>query len=911
MFRALIEKMDPLNNHGTYSTPGMKKPRNFIFNPTTMNDSNFPQVGLSMWLSTRTVLAKGEAYVEPYRFLLDKDDIDRTRSFIAPQSFMDPISHLFSEALLLIGDFDPEIIIARGPEAVTLIFDHTDLVHFGHRVHDLSAEFSLDKILEYTVLKYQMMEDAARADCFNNKLGPEETNDFLLDNPSLAQICGHNSFFRHLSPSTPLPGKLTILVNPIKMLGGEVKLASSNLTSADFADWANRFMDTSPWAHKVTQLLIIRPVPLQVKMDHPNRSYSHNDSTDGPHARGFFKGSLALVGSIRFGFPNLLGEIDYKGAAGVFTPVILGYSTADLAPFSSAINAKGLVGHIAIPLQASQPSCNLSAFRLYKGIKSSPPPNHALHLALFHPNQLTPASRKGLEAFRVSAFRVMDHMPISPTGSQGFFLYPQSTTERDKFLAYFGDPRWGGIFMVVPLSIYLSGGTLEGAPLGADTIPSELEEGVPAFDGVRVSFFRGEYSGVVLRELFHGLATFFPIDRRTLCVQHPSGPTFIQAVLAAANIKLKEKTVPASAYSPLFYSTEYAVHNVVPLSPHPCEASRKRTWSPSPDTNFDQTAADDEEMAAPVFRIILGNISRLTPHDIILAALYHFVGGIQFVEFARFVISKHSVTYLSIGLDSEESLELALSQDPFEFTSQDEPDFIFAATFNPEEIHCDLADYPLAGKVILQDPIEISLPNLLESLSIQDNLAGANKALYIQVQKVKDLVPDVGVPPPADSCPPSPKSPHKSTPPILPTSLSSSTSSSTLSSPFSSSSSSSSSFSSSTSSSSPSTPQPTPKSTSSNSTNTNTKTTTPTTTTTTTTNTTTTTIIHPLILILLRILLCLLLPLLPLLPPGPALQLPPPHTTCHPPRPDPTSVRVRKGPRPPPRPTNHPSRQKL
>jgi hypothetical protein len=113
--------------------------------------------------------------------------------------------------------------------------------------------------------------------------------------------------------------------------------------------------------------------------------------------------------------------------------------------------------------------------------------------------------------------------------------------------------------MVVPFSFYLSGGLLE-EPQGdiMEDSSSELEEGVPSFDGVRVSFFRGEYSGVVLRELFHGKASFFPIDRRTLVVQHPSGPTFIQAVLAAANIKLKETTVPASAYSPLFYSTEHA-----------------------------------------------------------------------------------------------------------------------------------------------------------------------------------------------------------------------------------------------------------------------------------------------------------------------------------------------------------------
>ena len=213
-----------------------------------------PQMGRIMWIATRTAFVGVEAYIEPYRFILDREEIERTRAFIAPQSLIDPLSHLFPGALLLIGDFDPDIILARGLEAVTMVFDHYDLAHFGSRANDLNGEFSLEKIIDYITRKYQLIEDHERLECEEKNMTPEETNEFFLTEPTLYQICNINSFFRSLYPSNPFLEKLTILVNPIKMLGGEVKLASSKHTSADFADWANRFMDLSPWAQKISQL---------------------------------------------------------------------------------------------------------------------------------------------------------------------------------------------------------------------------------------------------------------------------------------------------------------------------------------------------------------------------------------------------------------------------------------------------------------------------------------------------------------------------------------------------------------------------------------------------------------------------------------------------------------------------------
>ena len=96
-----IETMDPLTNHGTYSTPGMNQPKKFIYNPAIMNDSASPQMGRIMWIATRTAFVGVEAYIEPYRFILDREEIERTRAFIAPQSLIDPLSHLFPGALLL------------------------------------------------------------------------------------------------------------------------------------------------------------------------------------------------------------------------------------------------------------------------------------------------------------------------------------------------------------------------------------------------------------------------------------------------------------------------------------------------------------------------------------------------------------------------------------------------------------------------------------------------------------------------------------------------------------------------------------------------------------------------------------------------------------------------------------------
>ena len=72
-------------------------------------------------------------------------------------------------------------------------------------------------------------------------------------------------------------------------------------------------------------------------------------------------------------------------------------------------------------------------------------------MALFHPNQLSRTAQKGIDAFIASAFKIIGTMPISPPGSQGYFLYPQTREEHDRIMGFFGAPGWCGTFMLVPL----------------------------------------------------------------------------------------------------------------------------------------------------------------------------------------------------------------------------------------------------------------------------------------------------------------------------------------------------------------------------------------------------------------------------------------------------------------------------
>ena len=365
------------------------------------------------------------------------------------------------------------------------------------------------------------------------------------------------------------------MVNPIKMLGGEVKRASHKFTSADFADWANSFMDSSLWGPKIAQLIVIRPVPHWVNLASPSRNFSHNDATDGLYAgRSFFKGSLAVLGPVRYGFPLPHGAIDYKGADGTFNTVLLGYSQFDSSevPFARLIPPVGLIGTTARLPQGPLSRSTLSAHLRNKGAR--PEDGQEFHMALFHPNQLSRTAQKGIDAFMASAYKIIGSMPISPPGSQGYFLYPQTREEHARIMGFFGAPGWCGTFMLVPLHWFLGGGELGAVPESLGGTFSAIKKDLEAFDGVSISFYRNEYSCVVLRELFEGRATFFPVDRRTLYVQHPDGPAFILAALEDANSRLKAETVPASAYSPLFYSASWAVNHTTALSPHPSEVRK-------------------------------------------------------------------------------------------------------------------------------------------------------------------------------------------------------------------------------------------------------------------------------------------------------------------------------------------------
>jgi hypothetical protein len=256
--------------------------------------------------------------------------------------------------MLLVGDFDPTFVDQLdGTGVITMTFGHTEIAKRGAKLLDLSSDFSLESILDSVLLRYQSLEDNFREEVSKGGLDDEGVNEAISSSVTMVRVCKVNSFFKHLSATDEYQGKLSILVNPIKMMGGEVKRAVLKFTSADFSDWANRFLEYAPWAQKVSQLLVLRPIPHWVKLnaETPNRNYSHNDAKDGVSAKGFFKGSLAVIGPIRYGFPSPGGTIDYRGADGLFNTVILGFGPFPPGghPDGFVTNRQSLIGTTHLP----------------------------------------------------------------------------------------------------------------------------------------------------------------------------------------------------------------------------------------------------------------------------------------------------------------------------------------------------------------------------------------------------------------------------------------------------------------------------------------------------------------------------------------------------------------------------------
>jgi hypothetical protein len=335
-------------------------------------------------------------------------------------------------------------------------------------------------------------------------------------------------------------------------------------------------------------------------------------------------------------------------------------------------------------------------------------------------------------------------MPISPAGSQGYFLYPRSEGESAQIQAFFGAKIWGGTFMICPLNEYLEEGVAE---LTDERLVGELQaaglidpgigagEPVSVYDGVRVSFYRREYSTIILHELFHGRASFFPLDRRTLLVQHPSGSSYVRDVISSANSRLKKESLSDSLYSPLFFSVEWAVGKVEELAPHPSTTSGSGKWGrpPPPPTRDPINAGAEQERT-----FILGNVDRHTPNRTIRAALAHFIGGAEHASSSRFFISKSSVTYLAITVEDESRVLAALGKDPFDYqgTHAHDINFVFAAAYVAEEVSYSLGSLDVRDVDAIAPGAILSLPDMA-GLTIDDVLMGYNKAAYRIVQKIK------------------------------------------------------------------------------------------------------------------------------------------------------------------------------
>ena len=416
-----------------------------------MNDSDCPMEGALMWISTRTTYVGDQSFVEVYRFKLDASSLDMTRSFIAPPELAVPILKVSTRAMLLVGDFDPAFVAQlEGDGVVTMTFGHTEIAKRGAKLLDLSSDFSLESIIDSVVLRYRTLEDTFRDNASSDGRGDDGVNEAISASDHMVRVCMVNSFFRHLSAEGDYREKLSVLVNPIKMLGGEVKRAVLKFTSADFSDWANRFLEYSPWAHKVAQLLVLRPIPHWVKLnvETPTRNYSHNDAKDGVSAKGFFKGSLAVIGPIRYGFPTPDGTIDYRGADGLFNTVVLGFGLSPPGGHRGDFvsDRHSLIGTSILPKGPSQRSTYSSHLKSKIGSGKG----HEHHLVLFHPTQLSKDAQKSLDSFRNAAFQIVSQMPISPAGSQGYFLYPRSEGESAQIQAFFGAHIWGGDLYDLP-----------------------------------------------------------------------------------------------------------------------------------------------------------------------------------------------------------------------------------------------------------------------------------------------------------------------------------------------------------------------------------------------------------------------------------------------------------------------------
>jgi hypothetical protein len=100
-----------------------------------------------------------------------------------------------------------------------MTFGHTEIAKRGAKLLDLSSDFSLESIIDSVVLRYRTLEDTFRDNASSDGRGEDGVNEAISASDHMVRVCMVNSFFRHLSAEGDYREKLSVLVNPIKMLG--------------------------------------------------------------------------------------------------------------------------------------------------------------------------------------------------------------------------------------------------------------------------------------------------------------------------------------------------------------------------------------------------------------------------------------------------------------------------------------------------------------------------------------------------------------------------------------------------------------------------------------------------------------------------------------------------------------------
>ena len=216
-------------NHGLFISEGMSTPLKFVYKPKQWAASDVPVPGTLMRASTLAKLVGDKYYIEFYRLRADPKDLDKLRNFVVPPHLAQSLLPLITDITLLIGDFDVLFVDhLRATGAHVFVYDHKQLKNLGANAEDLKGYYSLDTIISALRTTQQQIEAEFRR--AHTQLSSDEVNRLIIDShPIVHKACEANSFFRKLGSPSPSEQQLTVLVNPLNFLGGELVIPPMTL----------------------------------------------------------------------------------------------------------------------------------------------------------------------------------------------------------------------------------------------------------------------------------------------------------------------------------------------------------------------------------------------------------------------------------------------------------------------------------------------------------------------------------------------------------------------------------------------------------------------------------------------------------------------------------------------------------